>query len=74
MYFFIYGIIYFLRLKYNDPTLDYFGKSKVGDYTVIGEGVKIITGVTIGDNVLIGANSVVTKSIPANCMVAGNPI
>lgn len=30
-------------------------------------------GVTIGDNVLIAAGSVVTKSIPSNVVVAGNP-
>jgi serine acetyltransferase len=30
-------------------------------------------GVTIGNNVLIGAGSVITKSIADNCIVAGNP-
>ena len=30
-------------------------------------------GVTIGDNVVIGAGSVVTKDIPANCVAVGNP-
>lgn len=30
-------------------------------------------GVTIGDNTVIGAGSVVTKDIPANCVAAGNP-
>ena len=34
----------------------------------------IMPGVTIGTNVIIGAGSVVTKSVPDNCMVAGNPI
>ena len=29
--------------------------------------------VTIGDNTVIGAGSVVTKDIPANCVAAGNP-
>ena len=30
-------------------------------------------GVTIGNNAVIGANSVVTKDVPADCMVAGVP-
>ena len=30
-------------------------------------------GVTIGDNVIIGANSVVTKDIPDNCIAVGMP-
>lgn len=36
-------------------------------------GAKIIGGVHIGDNVLIGANSVVINDIPSNCVVAGIP-
>lgn len=45
----------------------------------IGNNVRILTGaivcgdINIGDNVTIGANSVVVKSIPSNCIVAGNP-
>jgi maltose O-acetyltransferase len=33
----------------------------------------ILPGVVIGDNTIIGAGSVVTKDIPANCIAAGNP-
>lgn len=39
----------------------------------IGEGSVILSGVTIGENSIIGANSVVTKSVIKNCIVAGNP-
>lgn len=39
----------------------------------IGGGVIILPGVTIGDGTVIGAGSVVTKDIPANCVAVGNP-
>lgn len=39
----------------------------------IGGGVIILPGVTIGENCVIGAGSVVTRSIPANCVAVGNP-
>jgi acetyltransferase-like isoleucine patch superfamily enzyme len=39
----------------------------------IGDKVTILPNVHIGKNSVIGANSVVTKDIPANCVVAGNP-
>jgi serine O-acetyltransferase len=44
----------------------------IGDNVVISPGSKII-GVNIGNNVLIGANSVVTKDIPDNAIIAGVP-
>lgn len=46
---------------------------KIGDNVWIGGCATILPGVTIGDNVVIGAGSVVTKDIPANVAVAGNP-
>lgn len=39
----------------------------------IGEGVAIMPNVTVGENCIIATNSVVTKDIPANCVVAGVP-
>ena len=39
----------------------------------IGTGATILANVTIGENAIIGAGSVVTKDVPANCIVAGNP-
>ena len=33
----------------------------------------VLPGVTIGDNVVIGAGSVVTKNVPANTVAVGNP-
>ena len=45
----------------------------VGNNVWFGGGVKVLPGVTIGDNCVIGAGSVVTKDIPANCLAVGNP-
>lgn len=39
----------------------------------IGSGATILSNVTIGENSIIGAGSVVTKDVPANAIVAGNP-
>lgn len=39
----------------------------------VGPNVVIIGGVTIGNNVVIGAGAVVTKDVPDNCVVVGNP-
>lgn len=45
----------------------------VGDNCDFGLGVRVFGKITIGDNVTIGANSVVTKDIPDNMVVAGVP-
>ena len=45
----------------------------IGSNCWIGSNVRIQKGVKIGDNSIIAACSVVTKSIPANCIAAGNP-
>lgn len=39
----------------------------------IGSGSTLLCGVTIGESAVVGAGSVVTKDVPANSMVAGNP-
>lgn len=39
----------------------------------IGDHVVIMPGITIGENAIIGANAVVTKDVPANTVVGGNP-
>jgi acetyltransferase-like isoleucine patch superfamily enzyme len=39
----------------------------------IGSGATILSNVTIGENAIVGAGSVVTKDVPANGIVAGNP-
>jgi UDP-2-acetamido-3-amino-2,3-dideoxy-glucuronate N-acetyltransferase len=39
----------------------------------IGSGVTLLGGITVGENAIVGAGSVVTKDVPANATVAGNP-
>ena len=46
---------------------------KIGFHVDIGAGAKIIGPLSIGDNVRIGANAVVTKDIPSDCTVCGIP-
>lgn len=45
----------------------------IGNNVWLGEGVAVLPGVTIGDNTIVGANSVVTKDLDANSIYAGNP-
>lgn len=45
----------------------------IGRNCWIGQNCRICKGVTIGDGSIVAANSVVTKDVPANCIVAGNP-
>lgn len=45
----------------------------IGENCWIGTNVRICKGVSIGDNSIIAACSVVTKDVPSNCIVAGNP-
>ena len=45
----------------------------LGNHVVIGAGAKILGGIKIGDNVKVGANSVVLKPVPSNSTVIGVP-
>lgn len=49
------------------------GAPIIGKNCIIGAGAVIIGKIVIGDNVKIGANSVVNQNIPSNCTVVGNP-
>ena len=53
-------------LQYNMPI-------RIGRNCWLGAGVIVMPGVTIGENSVIGAGSVVTKDIPANVVAVGNP-
>jgi len=49
------------------------GPVVIGNNVWIGEGAVILPNVIIGDNCIVGANSVVTKTFPDNCVIGGNP-
>jgi len=72
--------IYVSNHEFNDPSqYIYFQGHKnikpvvIGAGSWIGANVVILPGVSIGENVVVGANSVVTKSIEAGSIFAGNP-
>ena len=45
----------------------------IGDHVMFGPNVTVLSGITIGENAVIGAGSVVTEDIPANARAEGNP-
>lgn len=49
------------------------GEIIIGNNVWIGDKASILAGVHIGDNVIVAANAVVNKDVPANCIVAGIP-
>lgn len=53
-------------LQYNMPV-------RIGRNCWIGAGAILLPGVTIGDNVVVGAGSIVTKDLPSNVVAVGNP-
>lgn len=53
-------------LQYNAPI-------HIGKNCWLGAGVVVLPGITIGDNVVIGAGSIVTKDLPSNVVAVGNP-
>ena len=73
----------FINDKYPRATTDNGAPQSEADWAVIrtlvkrgasiGTGSTILCGITIGENAVIGAGSVVTHDVPANAIVAGNP-
>jgi acetyltransferase-like isoleucine patch superfamily enzyme len=61
------------RLRHESFTLDEASPVVIGRNCWIGSGAIIMRGVTIGDNSVVGAASVVTSDVPPNSLVAGNP-
>lgn len=62
-----------LDYKTRNKGLEYAKPIKVGNNVWIGGNVCVLPGVTIGDNCVIGAGSVVNKNIPKNSIAVGNP-
>jgi putative colanic acid biosynthesis acetyltransferase WcaF len=60
--------------NFNDPSLQLITKPiTIGKNSFIGARAMILPGVSIGDQAIVGAMSVVTKNIPSDQVVAGNP-
>ena len=62
-----------LPFRKDIPDLDITKRINVGNNVFIGLGALILPGVTIGNNCVIGAYSVVTKDVPNETIVGGNP-
>ena len=65
-------------LAHDDSTRYYtgfgrIGRVEIGDRVFVGANATILMNTKIGSDVIIGAGSVVTKDIPDNCIVVGNP-
>jgi len=72
--------IYVNNHKFDDPTIPLIDQGYYPDQAVvlkkgcwIGANSIILPGVTIGENSVVGAGSIVTKSLPARVLAAGNP-
>lgn len=61
------------RVLTHDMTRGLYLHTRIGEHCFIGGRSLILPGVEIGDRVIVGAGSVVTKSVPSDCIVAGNP-
>jgi serine O-acetyltransferase len=49
------------------------GRPTIGNNVYLGAGCKVMGGVTVGDNVVVSANSLVIADVPSNCTVMGVP-
>lgn len=57
----------------NDPEFRRTGKVIIGENAFVGADCIILPNVVVGKNAIVGAGSVVTKDVPENTIVAGNP-
>lgn len=60
-------------IRHEIPDFDCFGEIIVEDGVYIGTAAQILPGCRIGTGSLVAAGSIVTKSVPAHCVVAGTP-
>lgn len=66
----------FVSFVFQNMGLEYLnssGRVVIGNNVSFGRNVTVLKGVTIDDNVFIGAGSIVTKDIPSNCLAVGTP-
>jgi acetyltransferase-like isoleucine patch superfamily enzyme len=61
------------RRRHEPFNLDEAAPVIIGENVWIGNAAFVMRGVTIGDNSVVAAGSIVTKSVPPNTLVAGNP-
>lgn len=59
--------------RQENPDIDVIAPIRVGNNVFLGIDTIVMPGVTIGDNVVVGARSVVTRDLPDNCVAAGVP-
>ena len=59
--------------KLREQGYQYNAPIRIGRNCWLGSGVLVMPGVTIGDNVVVGAGAVVTKDLPDNVVAVGNP-
>ena len=62
-----------ILLSHDYASRRHAAKTVIGKHCFIGCGSIIMPNVTIGDHVVVAAGSVVTKDVPSNTIVAGNP-
>ncbi len=61
------------RILCHDMTRGLYSDTRIGKNCFIGGRSLIMPGVTVGDNSIVGAGAIVTKDVPCNTAVAGNP-
>jgi acetyltransferase-like isoleucine patch superfamily enzyme len=61
------------RILTHDRTRGLYLHTRIGRNCFIGGRSLILPGIEIGDNCIVGAGAVVTKSVPPRCLVVGNP-
>ncbi|MBE7636394.1 acyltransferase [Sneathiella sp. P13V-1] len=61
------------RILCHDLTRGLYAHTRIGKNCFIGGRSMIMPNVTIGDGCIVGSGAIVTKSVPDNCIIAGNP-
>ncbi len=62
-----------LPFRKDTPDLEIAGPIEIGDNVFIGKGATVLANVKVGSNCIVGSNALVTKDVPDNSVVGGNP-